>query len=85
MDWTALWVSVRLSCAATILLLVIGVPVAYWIAFSRWRWSVALERCRNGRTGEWVVEWDHVAHRFRLVEGVADRAPHQRAGLRYAG
>jgi protein ImuA len=54
-------------------------------AFTRWRWSVALERCRNGRTGEWLIEWDHVAHRFHLVEGVADRAPHQRTGLRRAG
>ena len=39
----------------------------------------ALERCRNGRTGKWLIEWDHVAHRFRLVEGVADRAPVARA------
>ena len=44
-------------------------------AFAHPRWSVALERCRNGRTGKWLIEWDHVAHRFRLVEGVADRAP----------
>ena len=49
------------------------------------RWSVALERCRNGRPGQWLIEWDHVAHRFRLVEGVADRAPVARAGLRRAG
>jgi protein ImuA len=51
------------------------------------RWRVALERCRNGRTGEWLVEWDHVAHRFRLVESVADRAPHavERIGLGRAG
>jgi protein ImuA len=39
------------------------------------RWRATLERCRNGRVGEWLVEWDHVAHRFRLVESVADRAP----------
>ena len=44
-------------------------------SFARWRWSVALERCRNGRPGEWLIEWDHVAHRFRLAEGLADRAP----------
>ena len=40
-----------------------------------WRWRVRLARCRNGRPGDWLVEWDHVAHRFRLVESVADRAP----------
>ncbi len=51
------------------------------------RWRVALERCRNGRTGEWLLEWDHVAHRFRLVESVADRAPHAvaRVGLGRTG
>jgi protein ImuA len=54
-------------------------------AFAYPRWRVALERCRNGRPGEWLIEWDHVAHRFRLVEGVADRAPVERAGLRRAG
>src|SRR5690349_1848659 len=26
---------------------------------ARWRWQVSLERCRNGRTGEWRVEFDH--------------------------
>ena len=44
-------------------------------AFAHPRWRVTLERCRNGRTGKWLIEWDHVAHRFRLVESVADRAP----------
>ncbi len=28
---------------------------------------LSLERCRNGRTGEWRVEFDHAAHRFSLV------------------
>jgi protein ImuA len=54
-------------------------------AFARWRWRVALERCRNGRPGEWLIEWNHVAHRFRLVEGLADRSPLASAGLRRAG
>jgi protein ImuA len=36
------------------------------------RWSVSLERCRHGRPGKWFVEWNHVAHRFSLVEGMAD-------------
>lgn len=38
----------------------------------RWRWRAALERCRNGRIGEWLVEWDHAAHRFSLAAPVAD-------------
>jgi protein ImuA len=49
------------------------------------RWQVALERCRNGRLGQWCIEWNHVAHRFSLVEGVADRAPVESTGLRQAG
>ncbi|HJQ57891.1 MAG TPA: ImuA protein [Vineibacter sp.] len=44
-------------------------------AFAHGRWRVALERCRNGRPGQWTVEWDHVAYRFRLAEILADRAP----------
>src|SRR5262245_1535112 len=54
-------------------------------AFAHWRWRVALERCRNGRPGEWLIEWNHVAHRFRVVEGLADRPPLAGAGLRRAG
>ena len=54
-------------------------------AFAGPRWRVALERCRNGRPGQWLIEWNHVAHCFRLVEGVADRAPAQRPGLRRVG
>jgi len=54
-------------------------------AFAHPRWCVVLERCRNGRSGEWLIEWNHVAHRFRLVESVADRAPARRPGLRRAG
>jgi protein ImuA len=38
------------------------------------RWRLALERCRNGRTGEWTVEYDHVAHRFSLAAALADHA-----------
>jgi protein ImuA len=50
------------------------------------RWSVSLERCRHGRPGKWLVEWNHVAHRFSLVEGMADRSSIQGTGsLRIAG
>jgi protein ImuA len=53
--------------------------------FAHWRWRVALERCRNGRPGEWLIEWNHVAHRFRVVEELADRPPLAGTGLRRAG
>jgi protein ImuA len=36
------------------------------------RWHLHLERCRNGRPGQWVVEYDHVAHCFSLPAAVAD-------------
>jgi protein ImuA len=41
--------------------------------YARPRWHLQLERCRNGRPGEWVVEYDHVAHRFSLVAALADQ------------
>jgi protein ImuA len=41
---------------------------------AHWRWRLRLERCRNGRLGEWLVEWDHVAFRFSLAAPMADPA-----------
>jgi protein ImuA len=49
------------------------------------RWTATLERCRNGRTGKWLIEWDHVAHRLCVVEGLANRTPVERAGIRRIG
>jgi len=48
--------------------------------FARCRWNLTLERCRNGRPGHWLIEWDHVAHRFGLAEILADCAPSAGAG-----
>jgi molybdate transport system permease protein len=42
-DWTAVWVSVRLSAATMAALVVVGVPIAYWIAFSPRRWKPLVE------------------------------------------
>jgi molybdate transport system permease protein len=42
-DWTALWLSVRLAAATTLVLLAIGVPIAYWIVFSERRWKFLVE------------------------------------------
>jgi protein ImuA len=44
-------------------------------ALAQPQWHVVLERCRHGRPGEWLIEWDHAAYCFRLAAGVADRAP----------
>jgi protein ImuA len=42
--------------------------------YARPRWHLQLERCRNGRPGQWVVEYDHVAHCFSLAAALADPA-----------
>jgi len=38
------------------------------------RWRARLERCRNGRGGSWLLEWDSAAHRLHLPERLADDA-----------
>ncbi len=43
MDWQAIWLSVRLSAATAAILLAIGLPLAYWLAFSRRRWKFLVE------------------------------------------
>ncbi|WP_027174500.1 ImuA protein [Methylobacterium sp. 10] len=43
-------------------------------------WRARLDRCRNGRTGNWLLEWDHAAHRFGLAGAVAADAPQARSG-----
>ncbi|GGC56827.1 molybdate ABC transporter permease subunit [Hoyosella rhizosphaerae] len=43
MDWEAIALSVRLAVLTTIILLVIAVPLAAWLAFSRQRWTVIVE------------------------------------------
>ena len=37
MDWTAVAVSLELALIVAAVLLVIAIPLAYWITFSRWR------------------------------------------------
>lgn len=43
MDWQAFWLTIRLASVVTGLLVLIGLPLAYWIAFSKWRWKFVLE------------------------------------------
>jgi molybdate transport system permease protein len=37
MDWQAFWLTVRLALLVAAVLLVVGLPIAYWITYSRWR------------------------------------------------
>jgi len=43
MDWEALLLTLKLDVVVCGLLLVIGVPIAFWLASSRWRWKFLLE------------------------------------------
>jgi molybdate transport system permease protein len=43
MDWQALWLTIRLAVLVTAVLLAVGLPIAYWIAYSRWRWKFLVE------------------------------------------
>src|SRR5205807_5641618 len=42
-DWEAFWLTLRLAAVVSAILLVLGLPVAYWIAFSRRRWKFLVE------------------------------------------
>ena len=42
-DWQALLLSVRLAAVVAMVLLVIGVPLAWWLSFTRRRWSFLVE------------------------------------------
>jgi molybdate transport system permease protein len=43
MNWPAIQVSIRLAATVCALLLLIGTPLAYWIAFSSRRWKFLVE------------------------------------------
>ena len=40
MDWTARSVSIRLSFWAMVILLLLGTPIAYWVAFTPPVWPI---------------------------------------------
>ncbi len=43
MDWVALGVSLKLAFWTMLVLLAIGMPIAYWVAFSRWKLKFLVE------------------------------------------
>ncbi len=43
MDWQAFWLTIRLALVVTAVLVIVGLPLAYWIAFSKWRWKFVVE------------------------------------------
>lgn len=43
MDWEAIRLSLRLASCTTLILLLVGLPFAYWLAVTRWRPKFLLE------------------------------------------
>lgn len=43
MDWQAFWLTIRLAVLVSGILFIVGLPIAYWIAFSRWRCKFLVE------------------------------------------
>lgn len=42
-DWQAFWLTTQLAFLVSAILLILGLPLACWIAFSRWRWKFLVE------------------------------------------
>src|ERR1700675_2341241 len=42
-DWQAFRLTLELAVVVSVILLVVGLPLAYWIAFSHWRWKFFVE------------------------------------------
>ena len=43
MDLQALWLTIRLATFVAFVLLIIALPLAHWITYSRWRWKFLVE------------------------------------------
>ena len=43
MDWQAFLLTLKLAILVAVLLVVIGLPIAYWLTFSHWRWKFLAE------------------------------------------
>ena len=43
MNWQPFLLTARLAVLVSAVLLLVGLPIAYWITFSRWRWKFLIE------------------------------------------
>ncbi len=43
MDWQSFWLTIQLALLVTLILMILGLPLAYWVAYSRWRWKFLVE------------------------------------------
>jgi len=45
MDWTAFGLTMKVAGCTTAILIVLGIPLAHWLAVSRWRGKLLVEAC----------------------------------------
>src|SRR5437868_9667194 len=43
MNWQAIVLSLKLASLVSVILLIIGLPLAAWLAYSRWRWKFLVQ------------------------------------------
>jgi molybdate transport system permease protein len=43
MDWTPIFLTLRLAFLVCLILLAIGLPIASWLSLTRWRWKFCIE------------------------------------------
>src|SRR6266849_5396670 len=43
MNWQTLITTLDLASATSIVLIIVALPLSYWIAFSKWRWKFLVE------------------------------------------
>jgi molybdate transport system permease protein len=43
MDWTAILLTLKLASLVCVVLMAIALPIAYWLAFSSWKWKFLIE------------------------------------------
>jgi molybdate transport system permease protein len=42
-DWTAIILTLKLAVVVCVVLMAIAIPIAYWLAFTPWRWKFLVE------------------------------------------
>src|SRR5271169_51451 len=43
MEWSAIFLTIRLALVVCSILLIVGTPIALWLSFTRWRWKFFVE------------------------------------------
>jgi len=43
MNWEPILLTVRLAALTAIILVAVGIPIGYWLTYSRWRWKFLVE------------------------------------------